>query len=591
MKNKKQSLLSRIFIFGPTHKKQYILGLFMGILFALASSIPFIGIMKIIEAFTKDTLQREQVMLYITIIVISIVVGLLLSIGSSILCHKVAFSIIYDIRTRFLKQLGHIRMDQLVLMKKGAIQKVLDENMTHTEQFIAHNFPSLLQSISLFIFSLGLMFYYNIWLALLTMVIVIIAYAIQFASFGGNKGKTVIEKYNQNISTLNSKFDEYIQGIEEEKIFQPYHVNHSIKNTIHETTHWMKMYLKRVSVSFGLFKTITLSLGGIIIAGGAIASYFTGFNPSFGLDLILFFILSPAIYNYLYELVAYGSEVTGFKVRLLELEQYLEVEITEENGAIQKLPDGDMKINQLSFSYYQDQSIYALDHINLTIPKGKITAFVGGSGGGKSTLAQLLLRFYEPTEGNITIGDVNIQDVPLSSLMSHISFVFQNPHIFSTSVYENIKMNGTHSKEEVIAAAKKARIHSFIMQLPKGYDTILGDEGQDISGGEAQRIAIARAILKDAPILIFDEGFSFADAENEVLIYEALQDVMKEKTVIIIAHRLYSIQKADQIVVIEKGTIVEKGTHEKLLEQKSRYFTLWNIQNEINEWSIGGQHV
>ena len=231
----------------------------------------------------------------------------------------------------------------------------------------------------------------------------------------------------------------------------------------------------------------------------------------------------------------------------------------------------------------------ALDNISFSCNEKEMTALVGESGSGKSTIGQLLLRFWDVHEGSIKIGGKDIKSIDTEDLMEKIAFVFQDTHIFSDTVRGNISMNGSCSDEQIIEAAKKARCHDFIMNLPKGYDTVIGSGNIKLSGGEAQRISIARAFLKDSEIVILDEALAYTDAENENLIQEAVRNLIEDKTVIVIAHRLKSIMDADKIIVLKEGKVIEEGTHQNLIENNGEYKTLWDLQFEAESWEISGK--
>lgn len=242
----------------------------------------------------------------------------------------------------------------------------------------------------------------------------------------------------------------------------------------------------------------------------------------------------------------------------------------------------------VSFSYEADSQVKALSHVSFFADQGKVTAIVGPSGGGKSTIASLISRFYDVTDGSIQIGGVDIRDIPLDALMDKVSFVFQDTFLFKQSILDNIRMgNPNATEEQVIAAAKAARCHEFIEQLPNGYQTVIGSTGVHLSGGERQRIAIARAIVKDAPIIVLDEATAFSDPENEYLIQKAFEKLIQNKTVVMIAHRLSTIRNADQILVMEKGCLIESGTHDELLKKDGKYAQMWSSYTESINWKIG----
>jgi ATP-binding cassette subfamily B protein len=304
---------------------------------------------------------------------------------------------------------------------------------------------------------------------------------------------------------------------------------------------------------------------------------------------IMALVLTPAICAPLMKLVEYGTRMGEITVALHNIDEIMGLKPIPAPYEPKKPETFEVQFHNVSFSYQgEDDPLHtlALKQVNFTAPQYKMTALVGPSGGGKTTIGQLITRFWDVTTGKITIGGVDIRDIEPSALMEQVSFVFQDTYIFSDTVYGNITMNRNVPHNKVEDAAKAAQCHEFIMKLPKGYDTRIGSGGIGLSGGEAQRVAIARAILKNSPIVILDEALAYSDAENENLIQKAIDRLIESKTIIIIAHRLSSIQGADQILALDRGKIVEQGTHETLMAQDTLYRELWTIQNQADAWRI-----
>lgn len=353
----------------------------------------------------------------------------------------------------------------------------------------------------------------------------------------------------------------------------------------------MMAYLKRVTPIYGAYKTITLSVLAFILATGCVLLYLNPGDHSLMMELLMFLIVGPAVISPLMELVEFGADLRNLAVRMDQIEDVMKMEpITE--GACDTPPvSAELTFQDVSFSYQKAADPLrrmALEHVTMHIPAGSFAALVGPSGGGKSTVGQLLARFWDVESGSISIGGKDIRDYSTKALMNTVAFVFQDTYIFAESVYDNIAMHQNVTQEAVEYAAKAARCHDFIQALPEGYHTKLGDGGHKLSGGEAQRIAIARAILKNAPIVVLDEAMAFADAENELALREGMAELLKGKTVLMIAHRLYSIQDADMIFVLENGRLKESGTHRDLLQKHGLYAHLWDIQNETESWRMKG---
>lgn len=305
----------------------------------------------------------------------------------------------------------------------------------------------------------------------------------------------------------------------------------------------------------------------------------------------MFLIVGPAVISPLMELVEFGADLRNLAVRMDQIEDIMKMEPMAE-GTYDTTPvSAELIFQDVSFSYQKAADPLrhmALNHVTVHIPAGSFAALIGPSGGGKSTAGQLLARFWDVESGSILLGGKDIRDYSTKALMDTVAFVFQDTYIFAESVYDNIAMHQNVTRGEVERAAKAARCHDFIQALPEGYRTRLGDGGHTLSGGEAQRIAIARAILKNAPIVVLDEAMAFADAENELALREGMAELLKGKTVLMIAHRLYSVQDADMIFVLERGELKEQGTHQELLQKNGLYAHLWAIQNETENWRMKG---
>lgn len=383
--------------------------------------------------------------------------------------------------------------------------------------------------------------------------------------------------------------------MEEEKIFgKPETAALRLTNLIEKNRKSLMAYLKRVTPIYGAYKTITLSVLAFLLAVGCVLLYLNPGNHGLMMELLMFLIVGPAVISPLMELVEFGADLRNLAVRMDQIEGVMKMEpITE--GACDTPPvSAELSFQDVSFSYQKAADPLrrmALEHVTMHIPAGSFAALVGPSGGGKSTAGQLLARFWDVESGSISIGGKDIRDYSTKALMNTVAFVFQDTYIFAESVYDNIAMHQNVTQEAVEYAAKAARCHDFIQALPKGYHTKLGDGGHKLSGGEAQRIAIARAILKNTPIVVLDEAMAFTDAENELALREGMAELLKGKTVLMIAHRLYSIQDADMIFVLENGRLKESGTHKDLLQKHGLYAHLWDIQNETESWRMKGGAV
>ena len=417
---------------------------------------------------------------------------------------------------------------------------------------------------------------------------IIVSFLVYGVTSGGSKTKKLMEDYQVSLEDMSNASVEYIRGITVVKAFRQ--TAFSFKR-LHDS---IKNYTKTV-IPYSLSQELmtaafTAALNGIylfIIPVGIWIGGSTNDYESFVASFIFYLIFVPVIASILMK-VLYAS-VNAMQVgnAVEHMDQVLaEPEIAEKKTS-QKPAAYDVVYDDVTFSYTEDEANAALQSVSFTAPQGKVTAIVGPSGGGKSTIASLLPRFYDVEQGTIRIGGLDIRDISTGDLMDTVSFVFQDNFLFKQSILENIRMGRPEAtEEEVIAAAKAAQCHEFVSELPQGYQTIFGKDGVKLSGGQIQRISIARAIVKNAPILILDEATSFSDPENEHLIQQALSELMKGKTVIMIAHRLSTVRNADQILVVDHGRIVQSGTHNELVVQEGRYQDLWNNYTRALTWKF-----
>ena len=597
MKETKKNAVLRVFQTARCSSARYIIGVACSSVSILLSGVPFYTIYQIVRIFLEASLNNTAVdvsaaWLWAGITLASIAVGIALSIIGSFVCHSCAFHALYDLRMRILNHMGRLNLGFFTGGQSGAVQKTMNDNIEKMENIIAHDVSNLIGAGLLLVSLSVLLFSINVPLALTIIAALVLAFIIQFSAFGGKRGQKIWTDLNRSSTELDAAFSEYVSGMEEEKIFgKPEAAALRLTNLIEKNRKSMMAYLKRVTPIYGAYKTITLSVLAFILAVGCVLLYLNPGDHSLMMELLMFLIVGPAVISPLMELVEFGADLRNLAVRMDQIEDVMKMEpITE--GACDTPPvSAELTFQDVSFSYQKAADPLrrmALEHVTMHIPAGSFAALVGPSGGGKSTVGQLLARFWDVESGSISIGGKDIRDYSTKALMNTVAFVFQDTYIFAESVYDNIAMHQNVTQEAVEYAAKAARCHDFIQALPEGYHTKLGDGGHKLSGGEAQRIAIARAILKNAPIVVLDEAMAFTDAENELALREGMAELLKGKTVLMIAHRLYSIQDADMIFVLENGRLKESGTHRDLLQKHGLYAHLWDIQNETESWRMKG---
>lgn len=597
MQEAKKNVILRVFRTAHCPPGKYFFGVTCSALSVLLSGVPFYTVYRIIRLFLLASLDgaaapTREIWMWAAVTIGSIVLGIVLSVIGSFSCHACAFNALYDLRMRLLDHMGRLNLGFYTGGQSGATQKMMNENIEKMENIIAHDVSNIFGAGLLLAALAVLMFSLNIPLALTIFIALVLAFLIQFSAFGGKQGQKIWSDLNRSSTELDAAFSEYVAGMEEEKIFgRPETAARRLTGLVEKNREHWKVYLKRVTPIFGAYKTITISVLAFLLVSGCALLYLHPGDHELMMELLMFLIVGPACISPLMGLVEFGADLRNLAVRMDQIDEVLNMQPISEGTETAPKGGAEIVFQDVSFSYQNAADPLrrmALDHLTMEIPAGSFAALVGPSGGGKSTAGQLIARFWDVESGSITVAGRDIREYSTEALMNTIAFVFQDTHIFAESVYDNIAMHREVHHEDVERAAKAARCHDFILTLPKGYDTKLGDGGHKLSGGEAQRIAIARAILKDAPIVVLDEAMAFTDAENELALREGMAELLKGKTVLMIAHRLYSIQDADCIFVLENGKLREHGSHTELLKANGLYAHLWAIQNETESWQMKG---
>ena len=597
MQEAKKNVILRVFRTAHCPPGKYFFGVTCSALSVLLSGVPFYTVYRIIRLFLLASLDgaaapNHEIWMWAAVTIGSIVLGIVLSVIGSFSCHACAFNALYDLRMRLLDHMGRLNLGFYTGGQSGATQKMMNENIEKMENIIAHDVSNIFGAGLLLAALAVLMFSLNIPLALTIFIALMLAFLIQFSAFGGKQGQKIWSDLNRSSTELDAAFSEYVAGMEEEKIFgRPEAAARRLTGLVEKNREHWKVYLKRVTPIFGAYKTITISVLAFLLVSGCALLYLHPGDHELMMELLMFLIVGPACISPLMELVEFGADLRNLAVRMDQIDEVLNMQPISEGTETAPKGGAEIVFQDVRFSYQNAADPLrrmALDHLTIKIPAGSFAALVGPSGGGKSTAGQLIARFWDVESGSITIAGHDIREYSMEALMNAVAFVFQDTHIFAESVYDNIAMHRKVHREGVEKAAKAARCHDFILSLPNGYDTKLGDGGHKLSGGEAQRIAIARAILKDAPIVVLDEAMAFTDAENELALREGMAELLCSKTVLMIAHRLYSIQDADCIFVLENGQLREQGSHTELLKANGLYAHLWAIQNETESWQMKG---
>ena len=500
--------------------------------------------------------------------------------------HIAAFRIQANMRSAMMHKIVNLPLGFMDQDGSGKIRKIVQESSEATETYLAHQLPDRAGAIATPIGLLVLLVVFDWRLGLLSLVPVVTAFLIM-SSMTGKNMEIKMKEYQNSLEEMSSEAVEYIRGIPVVKTFgQSVFSFKRFRKAIDNYEKWVISYTKDMRLPMVGYTTTINAVFAILIAAAFWLSKGTD-DKTFLLNLLFYIIITPIITVTLNKIMYSSENKMLVEDALKRVDGILEREPLEQAKELKTPKDASIVFENVSFRY-KDGITDALHGVNLKIEPGEHVAFVGPSGGGKTTLASLIARFFDVTEGKLVVGGVNVKEIADEKLMETVSFVFQDSKLLKMSIYDNIRMGKKDAtKEQVLHALKEAQCMDIIEKMPQGIDTMIGTRGTYVSGGEAQRLSIARAMLKDAPILILDEATAFADPDNEVKVQEAFSRLSKGKTVIMVAHRLSSVTNADRICVLKDGEIVETGNHESLTKQNGIYAHMWKEYNQSIRWKVG----
>ena len=540
---------------------------------ALAGMLPYILIWLIVRELLEhgEITSSGNVVTYAWWAAGMAVASIVLYFAALMSSHLAAFRVESNLRKEAMRQIVRMPLGFFDINTSGRIRKIIDDNAGVTHSFLAHQLPDLAATFLVPLVAAILIFVFDWILGLACIVPVIIAMLVMGFMMNA-EGRQFMKSYMTSLEEMNTEAVEYVRGIPVVKVFQQ--TIYSFKNFHRCIMNYNKMVFGYTRMWEKPMSLYTVIINGFVFFLAPLAILLIGYSGNYAsvlLNFFLFVLITPVFSQsimksmYLNQALGQASEAIG---RLENLVAYEHLTVVEHPQPVKEFS---IQFEKVSFSY-PGANQKAVDDVSFTIPQGNTVALVGASGGGKTTIARLVPRFWEATEGKVLIGGINVREIAPEELMKYISFVFQNTKLFKTSLLENIKYgNPDATMEEVERAVDMAQCREIINKLPLGLNTKIGTEGTYLSGGEQQRIVLARAILKNAPIIVLDEATAFADPENEHLIQQALKELTKGKTVLMIAHRLSSITDADNILVIDKGKIAEQGTHANLLGKQGIY--------------------
>ena len=584
MKQQKEHWVKTLFSFAGPCKGKMTLSVLCAILSVAGGFVPFWAVYEILLLFINRTATLNNIMLWCLVGVGGYLIRVICFGISTILAHISAYTILEGIRLKIANRLMRAPLGEVMGRRIGYLKNIIMDKVEDLEPPLAHMIPeltsNLLLPVAIFIWllaidwRLGLAVLIAPALAMIPMFFLMRNYNSQYAAY--------MEANNH----VNNVIIEYVEGIEVVKAFNQSTSSYekfvgAVKSFKDFTLAWFKSTWKTMNLMMAIMPTTLLG----VLPIGLLLTQSGSITPA---ELAMGIILSLSIVGPLMKATTFINEAKSMEYAVEAANELLNLPVLPDSGKIVPIRHTDIVLQDVSFSYDGTGQNEVLHDISLKMPQGSFTALVGPSGGGKSTVARLIARFWDVTGGSISIGGTNIKELSIRQLSEFVSFVTQDNFLFNCSLKENIRLgNPNATDEEVYAAAKAACCDDFIVRLEKGYDTPAGDAGKRLSGGEKQRIAIARAILKNAPIVILDEATAFTDPQNEDKIQKSIMALSKGKTLLVIAHRLSTIQNADQIVVLKKGQIVDCGKQKELLERCQLYADMWQAHIGAKNWSVG----
>lgn len=583
MKQQKDNWVKILFSFAAPCKGKMALSVFCAILSVAGGFIPFWAVYEILLAFINQNVTLNGILIWCLVGA----AGYLLRVAchgiSTILAHISAYTILEGIRLKIADRLMKAPLGEVMGRRIGYLKNIIMDKVEDLEPPLAHMIPELTSNLLLPVVIFTWMMVIDWRMGLAVLIAPVLAMIPMF--FLMRNYNSQYAAYMEANNHVNSIIIEYVEGIEVVKAFNQSTSSYekfvnAVQSFKEFTLAWFKSTWKTMNLMMAIMPTTLLGVlpvGLLLVQNGSI-------SPA---ELAMGIILSLSIVGPLMKATTFINEAKSMEYAVEAANELLNLPMLPDSGKIVSIPRNDIVLEHVTFSYDGSEQNEVLHDVNLELPEGSFTALVGPSGGGKSTIARLIARFWDVTGGNITIGGKNIKELSIRQLSELVSFVTQDNFLFNCSLKENIRLgNPNATDEEVYAAAKAACCDEFIVRLDKGYDTPAGDAGKRLSGGEKQRIAIARAILKNAPIVILDEATAFTDPQNEDKIQKSIMALSKGKTLLVIAHRLSTIQNADQIVVLKKGRIVDCGKQEELLKRCPLYADMWKAHIGAKNWSV-----
>lgn len=589
MKEKRESVIPQLFKYAGKHKYLTIASWILAGISALLALAPFYFIWCIIQEVIEvrpDFSQATHIKMYGWWAVGMAVLAFLVYIAALMCSHLAAFRVQVNMRVALMEHIMKLPMGYIESEGSGKIRKIVADSTAATETFLAHSLPDKAVSYVTPIGLIGMLLFFDWKIGL----ICLIPAGLAFLSMGfmmGPQMQKAMAEYQDALDDMSAEAVEYVRGIPVVKTFgQSVFSFKRFKEAIDKYEAWTVGYTTSVRIPMTAFITLANSVFAAII----VCAFFfarNGIVNTFLFNILFYIIITPILTVTLMKVAYSGESEMIVRDALQRMYSILNVSPLSEAVNPKQPVDSSIELKDVSFSYSENKR-NAIDNINLSIKPGEHIALVGPSGGGKTTLASLVARFWDVSDGTVKIGGVDVKDIATPELMNQVSYVFQDSKLLKMSILDNVRMGKPDAtEEEVMQALKDAQCMDIIEKFPEGIHTMIGSEGVYVSGGEAQRISIARAFLKNSPILILDEATAFADPDNEAKVQKAFANLSKDKTVIMIAHRLSTVVDADKIFVLSDGKIIEEGKHEDLIKAAGTYSHMWSEYNKSINWKVG----
>ena len=584
---KKQSDLSRLMGYAGNYRYFTYASWVLSAVSALVALVPFVYIWKILRDVLNaapDYAQAVNIPHYGWMAVLFAVLAYIIYIAALMCSHLSAFRVATNLRLEVSEHLATLPLGFTETFGSGKLRKIIHESTGAAETFLAHQLPDKYNAMATPIGLLVLLLVFDWRLGLLSLVPVALGFVIMSA-MTGRRMADKMRQYGNALESMSNEAVEYVRGIPVVKTFgQSVFSFKKFKATIDEYEKWVIAYTKELRMPMMLYTAAINGVFAFLIVGGLLFTR-NGVTSEFLLNLLFYIIITPVISLTLTRIMYMSENELVVADALARVDSVLDAEPVPENDHPRHPKDASVSLKDVHFSY--DGKTDVIKGVSLKIQPGQMVAFVGPSGGGKSTLANLICRFFDVQSGSVRVGEADVRDIPKEELMDTISFVFQNSRLLKGSILDNVRLGRAQATEaEVLAALKAAQCMDIVEKFPEGIHTVIGTKGVYLSGGEQQRIAIARAMLKNAPILLLDEATAFADPDNEVRVQAAFAQLAKGKTVIMIAHRLSTVANADCIYVVQDGQIAESGTKDELCAQNGLFARMWHDYQASVQWKV-----